>query len=329
MKKNLLHLFILAFVVALSACSVKPVGNEKSVVATIDSTLVKYISAPGMRFFILSDWGFNGFYNQTEVADAMIETAEIVDPDFIVSCGDNFQTNGVRSTHDPLWKVNFEDVYKHTVFNVDWFPVLGNHDYKGCTKAFIDYSKISRRWNIPSHYYTISKEVNDSTSAKFIFIDTPALLSEYRNNPDEYPDACKQDTTKQLKWLRNELKTSKENWIFVFGHHPLYSASPKHGTSNELIAMLKPIFDTYKVDFYICGHDHDFQHLKPVGSHTDYFVSGTGGKIRETGKDTTTIFNISHPGFTVVSIDSTQAKLQFIGTPGNIIYKFVKNDTSK
>jgi hypothetical protein len=327
MKRNLLHITILAL--ALSACSVKPVNNEKSAVATVDSTLVDYISAPGLRFYIVSDWGFNGYYNQPEVADLMVKTAEFASPKFMVSCGDNFQTNGVRSTSDPLWKINFEDVYKHPVFNVDWFPVLGNHDYKGSTQAIIDYSKISRRWNMPSHYYTITKEVNDSVSVRLIFIDTPALLLEYRNNTDEYPDATRENPLVQLNWLKNVLSKNTDNWTFVFGHHPLYSASPKHGDTNELISMLKTTFDQYKVDFYICGHDHDFQHLKPSGSYTDYFVTGTCGKIRKTGKDENTLFSISKPGFTMVSIDSTQARIQFVGTPDNVIYKFVKNEKTK
>jgi hypothetical protein len=329
MKRNLLHLIIIALALAFSACSEKPVNNAKSAVVSVDSTLVDYIIAPGLRFYILSDWGFNGYYNQTEVAELMVKTAEFASPKFIVSCGDNFQTNGVRSSSDALWRINFEEVYKHPVFNVDWFPVLGNHDYKGSTQAFLDYSKLNRRWNMPSRYYTIEKKVNDSVSARFIFLDTPALLSEYRNNPEEYPDAIRENPSVQLNWLKNVLSKNTNNWTFVFGHHPLYSASPKHGDTNELISMLKTTFDQYKVDFYICGHDHDFQHLKPAGSHTDYFVTGTGGKIRETGKDQNTIFSISQPGFMVVSLNSTQAKLQFIGTPGNITYKTVKNETSK
>lgn len=329
MKTNLLHLIIIALSIAFSACSEKPVTKKKSTVVAVDSTLVNYISANGLRFYIVSDWGFNGYYNQTEVADLMVKTAEFASPKFIVSCGDNFQTNGVCSTRDPLWKVNFEDVYKHPVFNVDWFPVLGNHDYKGSTQAIIDYSKISRRWNIPAHYYTLTKKADSTTTVRFIFIDTPALLSEYRNNPEEYPDATRENPSVQLNWLKKVLSSNTANFTFIFGHHPLYSASPKHGDTNELISMLKTIFDQYKVDFYICGHDHDFQHLKPSNSFTDYFVTGTCGKIRETGKDENTLFSISKPGFTVVSIDSDQAKIQFVGAPENVIYKFVKNKKTK
>lgn len=325
MTRFILFLSVVASILLTESCNTPPSVNTGANTSA-DSVLIDSISAPGLRFYVVSDWGFNGFYNQTEVADLMVRTAQFADPDFFVSCGDNFQSYGVRSTQDPLWRVNFEDVYKHPVFNANWYPVLGNHDYKGSTQAEIDYSKISRRWNMPSHYYIFSKQVNDSVSARFIFIDTPALLSEYRNNTDEYPDAKRETPETQINWIKNTLKNSTENWTFVFGHHPLYSASPKHGDTSELIAQLKPIFDEYKVHFYFSGHDHDFQHLKPAEGTTDYFVAGTSGKIRESGKDQQTIFSISKPGFSLISLYENQATVQFVGTPGCVIYKFAKNE---
>jgi hypothetical protein len=78
-------------------------------------------------------------------------------------------------------------------------------------------------------YYSFAKRINDSISARFIFLDTPPLVGEYRNNPDEYPDAAKQNIEKELEWLKNTLANSKEQWKLVFGHHPVYSASQKHG----------------------------------------------------------------------------------------------------
>ena len=66
----------------------------------------------GLRFFIVSDWGWNGYKAQQEVADQMARSAEKIEPAFIVSCGDNFQVQGVASVQDPLWVSSFENVYK-------------------------------------------------------------------------------------------------------------------------------------------------------------------------------------------------------------------------
>ena len=55
------------------------------------------------NFIVVSDWGWNGYKHQQEVADQMSITADSVWHKFIASCGDNFQINGIASTQDPLW----------------------------------------------------------------------------------------------------------------------------------------------------------------------------------------------------------------------------------
>jgi hypothetical protein len=177
---------------------------------------------------------------------------------------------------------------------------------------------------MPARYYSCVREINDSTHARFVFLDTPALMSYYWERGNDYPDITKQDSAIQMAWLRETLINASEDWVFVFGHHPLYSASPKHGDTDELIARLEPIFDEAAVDFYFCGHDHDFQHLKPDNSYTDYFVAGTGGRIRENGSNHNTLFSVSKPGFVLVSVAHSQVDIHFISTPGKILYSTKK-----
>lgn len=110
------------------------------------------------NFYIVSDAGRNGYYKQKIVAATMGELAENVHPKFIITSGDTFHYNGVRSTSDPLWMTNFESIYSDPELLVDWYPLFGNHEYRGNTQALIDYSKISRRWNMPAHYYSFTKK---------------------------------------------------------------------------------------------------------------------------------------------------------------------------
>jgi acid phosphatase len=205
----------------------------------------------------------------------------------------------------------------------DWYPVLGNHDYKGNTQAEIDYSKISRRWHMPAHYYSIVKKVNDSVSMKLVFIDTPPLIAEYHKNVVGYPDIAAQDTAKQMKWLKEEL-SSKEQWKFVFGHHPVFSASHTHGNTKELIANLKPILEKYGVQFYICGHDHDFQHARVKSGNVDYIVTGTGGEPRPAFKNDSTIFSYSTPGFSLINVRGDSATIFFVDSKDRGIYKYTR-----
>jgi hypothetical protein len=274
----------------------------------------------GFQIMVVSDWGRNGYFNQAEVANAMAATAVSVNPKFIVSCGDNFQINGVQSVSDPLWITSFESIYRHPSLLVDWFPVLGNHDYRGSTQAELDYSKISRRWRMNEHYYTFARKINDSISARFIFLDTPPFVNEYRNKASEYPDIMIQDTTVQLAWLRRTLASAHENWILVFGHHPVYAAG--NVNCKDVSDVLKPIFEKYNPDFYICGHVHNFQHLKPAGEKIDYVITGTGSELVPAEKNESTLFDISDSGFSLISFFGNKLKFSFVNKEGKVLYQF-------
>ena len=163
MKTKFISISLLVvFVVCISWTS----KGDKTKTKSSDSDSTHYVKIikkrGGLNFFIVSDWGWCGYKHQQEVADQMAIQADSLHPQFIVSCGDNFQVQGVASVQDPLWTSNFENVYKNLSLQIDWFPVLGNHDYKGSTQAEIDYSKISRRWRLEAHYYTFVRKINDS-----------------------------------------------------------------------------------------------------------------------------------------------------------------------
>ena len=118
------------------------------------------------------------------------------------------------------------------------------------------------------------------------------------------------------------LENSKEQWKLVFGHHPVYSASKTHGNTQEMIDRVKPLLEKYHAQFYICGHDHDFQHLHEKGKNVEYIVTGTGGEPRPASTNELSVFSKSEHGFSVVSLKADSLKICFVGTSGNIIYKF-------
>ena len=315
MKKNKV-LFLLTMAV-FAMMSFTPVKESKSEINESAVPVRKYENA--LNFFIISDWGWSGEKDQQAVADGMAKQAEQINPQFIVSCGDNFQIAGVTSTTDPLWKTNFENVYTQKSLQVDWFPVLGNHDYKGSTQAQIDYSKISPRWKLEDHYYTFVRKINDSISARFIFLDTPPLVEQYHTKAG-YPDVAVQDTAKQIQWLKDVLANSKEQWNIVFGHHPVYSASKTHGNTPDMIRKVKPLLEMYNAQFYFCGHDHDFQHLHEKGKKVDYVVSGTGGEPRPSTMNELSLFSNSTAGFSEVTFHADSIRVVFMGANGEPQY---------
>ena len=61
----------------------------------------------------------------------------------------------------------------------------------------------------------------------------------------------------QAKWLEETLQSNQSKWVICFFHHPVFSTGS--GRDNELLRKLwKPIFDKYRVDLVLQGHDHSY-----------------------------------------------------------------------
>lgn len=61
----------------------------------------------------------------------------------------------------------------------------------------------------------------------------------------------------QAKWLEETLQSNQSEWVICFFHHPVFSTGS--GRDNELLRKLwKPIFDKYRVDLVLQGHDHSY-----------------------------------------------------------------------
>jgi len=297
MKK--LKTILFSFVVLLSISYSNPVVKEN----------------PGLSFYVFGDWGRNGYCNQKEVAKSMGVFADSLDIDFIVSCGDNFQINGVRSTSDPLWNTSFESIYDHSSLLIDWYAVLGNHDYRGNPDAEIEYTKVSRRWNMPARYYVIHKEIeNCPMGLDLIFIDTPPFQHKYYSDIS-YKDGVKgQDTTLQRNWLDSVLTASRSRWKIVIGHHPVFSSGKHAKDLSEMAKQFGDLFEKKGVDAYFSGHDHHFEHLKKA--NVNYFIVGTGSELRKVDdkKNPNTLFSKSASGITIVSLSQNNLTVKFIDT---------------
>ena len=221
-----------------------------------------------------------------------------------------------------MWITNFENIYTNPSMHCDWYPVLGNHEYHGNTQAIIDYSKVSRRWNMPGRYYTMVKKINDNTSMRLVFIDTAPFAEEYRKDSIDFPDVYKQDLQKQIAWIDSVLSVSTEKWKIVIGHHPVFSIDKKHGSTPELIEKLNPILKKYKVDAYVAGHIHNFQHLQIPGTNMDYIINSSGSLARPAFSNDSTRFSSPDEGFTVCSVSQNSMIFRFVNYNGKTIYEY-------
>lgn len=274
----------------------------------------------GLQFIVMGDWGRHGEENQRKVALSMASAAIALDIDFYVITGDNFYPKGVASVNDPSWQSSFENIYNQHPHYLDWYVVLGNHDYKTNPEAQIEYSRISARWNMPERYYSITKKISDNSSIDFFFIDTSPFQKDYYSD-EEYSLKVKLvDTARQKLWLEEQFKKSTATWKFVVGHHPLYSAGKRKGKTQDMENSFAPLFEKYKIDAYFCGHEHHLELDKPEGYHFIECISGAGSETTAVSNAPYAKFVAKELGFIGVSVNDKELLIQYINEKGQIIY---------
>jgi len=100
----------------------------------------------------------------------------------------------------------------------------------------------------------------------------------------------------QIAWLKKDLTEANKNrakvpWIIVHGHRPLYCTSFESDCGRGATILREPledIFHSFGVEFYISGHEHNYERLYDIYrseteqktidfQSTTYIVTGSGG----------------------------------------------------
>ncbi|HVP00039.1 MAG TPA: metallophosphoesterase [Bryobacteraceae bacterium] len=250
------------------------------------------------------DFGSGGAH-QAAVAKALARRNAEEPFNLGITLGDNFYPCGVRDIKDPKWKTRWEDLY--TPLGIPFYATLGNHDYghpkiacptgQGSPDVEVAYTKRGKSWRMPARYYSFK-----AGTVLFVAIDTEGWSDE------------------QLKWIEATLKASADDpaikWRIVYGHHPAYT-SGEHLNERRisvLRAQLVPVMKAAHVDLYICGHDHDLEHLRTEG--IEFLICGGGGaKLRQ--------FRLTQPeslftdvanAFLDIKIDEHQLTAKYLDT---------------
>lgn len=289
-----------------------------------DAASWKQLEKP-VNFYLANDLGRNGYYDQKPIAELMGRMAEAVDIECVVAAGDVHHFEGVRSVDDPLWMTNYELVYSHPELMLPWYPIMGNHEYRGNTQAVLDYARVSARWMMPARYYTKVIE-NDGVTVRIVMLDTTPLIDKYRKDTEDYPDASQQDMQQQLDWLDRVLADAREDWVLAIGHHPIYAETSK--SDKERIDMqqrVDPILRKHaNVAMYLCGHIHNFQHIRRPGTDIDYVVNSSASLSRKVKPIEGTQFCSDADGFSLITADKQELSLHMMDKEGKVIHTISK-----
>ncbi|HSM86363.1 MAG TPA: metallophosphoesterase, partial [Candidatus Limnocylindrales bacterium] len=174
---------------------------------------------------------------------------------------------------------------------VRFYASLGNHDNTN-EISYAPFNMNGRR------YYTFVKE-----NTEFFVLDS------------NYMDAT------QLNWLRDELQKSTSEWKIAYFHHPIYSSGKRHGSDTDLRAVLEPLFQKYKVNVVLSGHDHVYERIAPQDNIV-YFVLGNSGQLRSGGlrKDPMEAAGLdTERSFIVVEIAGNKLYFETISPTGRVV----------
>lgn len=251
------------------------------------------------------DYG-SGNAHQAAVAQAIARQNSKLPFNLGITLGDNFYRCGVRNVNDPKWKSRWEDFY--TPLGFPFYATLGNHDYgdppiicpgrRGSPDAEVAYTSHSKSWRMPARYYAFK-----AGPVLFVAIDTEGWSAA------------------QLAWITETLKASANDpeikWRIVYGHHPIYTSGVhlNERRIGALRAQLLPVLKAAHVDAYICGHDHDLEHLRSDGM--EFLICGGGGaKLRGfVGKrEPMSVSSASKYAFLDLVIDDHKFTAQFLDT---------------
>lgn len=246
---------------------------------------------PLLRFLALADVG-RGNEGQYAVAKAMNCYWQQNPFPLVILAGDNIYPNGEIAKINNVFEQPYQALLKQ---GVKFYAALGNHDIR--TNNGEDQLRYPK-YNMRGRYYTFTQKL-----VQFFALDTN------HNAPWD----------RQLIWLEESLARSQARWKVVYGHHPLYS-SGLHGSSKTLIERLTPLFSRYKVQLYLCGHDHNYERTKKIDG-TTYLICGGGASTRPVGHSDWTAFSASVLSFVTFEVYSDVIKIKGIDSNSQIIDK--------
>jgi len=163
-------------------------------------------------------------------------------------------------------------------------PIDGNHEN--------DTAESFANWAIPGvagDPYAETYASFEVGSVHFTMIDD-LYISQVASG------SSNKEATAQLAWIDSDLKAANADrtnhpFIVALSHRGLFSTS-NHAADSDVLntrGQLAPLYDKYKVDLAVNGHDHEYERSKPlhagatpsgtpvVGAGTQYMINAGAG----------------------------------------------------
>ena len=157
-------------------------------------------------------------------------------------------------------------------------PTPGNHEYPRSGESRLSPRALSHHWR---PQFTLPAHGPEGLDESVYWLDYQGTRIVSLNSNEKQRD--------QVEWIDRVLADNPNKWTVITFHHPIYSAA--RGRDNpRLRSQWKPLFDKYKVDLVLTGHDHTYGRFKQ--NLSENVASGTNARSPEGG----TIYVVSISG---------------------------------
>lgn len=213
-----------------------------------------------------------------------------LNPDFVMNTGDLVSSGGSESEWEKFFEIN-----SGLMKEIPYYPVLGNHE--GNSGKYFNY------FSLPGNerYYSFTWG-----NSKFLVLDS--------NTPFR-------DSTSQHEFLREKLEEGKKNqFVFVFYHHPPYSSVEKRKKERETTrSIFISNFSVRKPDIVFNGHDHNYQRY--FVDNVNYVIAGGGGAplYEIEHADSGFVKGYSVYSYCLVSVNKNILKMEVFDLNGKLI----------
>ena len=230
-------------------------------------------AGPGpFNFFVLGDSGVGDSSFGDKDHQFLIGRQMLLErPALVIHAGDVVYPQGTYETYG----LNYFNYYYASMASVPFFPTPGNHDYEVQNAvAYLAVHSVPTA-TVPAadrgRYYSF-----DWGNVHFVSLDSNLSLERAVNFDGP-----------MLKWLDNDLRSTRQFWRVVYFHHPPYAAGPNQNDIHSLWIRqyAVPIFEANGVQVVLSGHEHSYQRSQSIrkssiaapNTATTYLVSGGGG----------------------------------------------------
>lgn len=274
------------------------VGTSSTVLNGKDGLTVRsFVTLPPVgenksaRIWVLGDPG-TGTTGQANVRKSFeaLSVKESKPADIWLMLGDNTYSSGL----DSEYQTKLFDVYPKQLAKASLYVTRGNHD-NGTGNNYLD------NFTMPVTSLTDSLDWTDGVVSgnplyySFNYGEIHFVCLDSESSSMSSKEGGASSDSSMVSWLKNDLSSTRSQWIIAFWHHPPYSkGSHDSDTETKMINARKyllPILENYGVDLVLTGHSHGYERSYLLDGHyglsttlqSSHILNATSGREDDKG----------------------------------------------